>query len=150
MFWKNRFPVEINLVHESKDGNVAIVSILFQYGNADPFLYQVPFFFWPRINFLWFYITKLNWKLTNFTFFYIFNLWNSWHNIGRLTCIYRLQTSWINWRRWHAVRRRRHESRLVLFIPSHWRSILTSIIAMSAHSPPHRALRTLSGTSWAR
>ncbi|KAJ3703581.1 hypothetical protein LUZ61_007286 [Rhynchospora tenuis] len=36
-----RFPFEVNLIHESKDGNVAIVSILYRYGNADPFLLQI-------------------------------------------------------------------------------------------------------------
>ncbi|CAA6668494.1 unnamed protein product [Spirodela intermedia] len=36
-----RYPMEMHLVHASDDGNISVVSILYQYGHADPFLYQL-------------------------------------------------------------------------------------------------------------
>ncbi|KAF3772918.1 Alpha carbonic anhydrase 1 [Nymphaea thermarum] len=35
-----RFPVELHLVHESDDGSISVVAILYAYGDADPFLEQ--------------------------------------------------------------------------------------------------------------
>ncbi|KAH0453156.1 hypothetical protein IEQ34_017480 [Dendrobium chrysotoxum] len=37
------YPLELQMVHESEDedGNVAIVAILYDFGNTDPFLYQL-------------------------------------------------------------------------------------------------------------
>ncbi|KAF3321792.1 alpha carbonic anhydrase 1 [Carex littledalei] len=35
------FAAEVHLLHESTDGKVAIVSILYNFGDADPFLYQI-------------------------------------------------------------------------------------------------------------
>ncbi|XP_073013563.1 alpha carbonic anhydrase 1, chloroplastic-like [Typha latifolia] len=36
-----RFPVELHLVHISEDGNITVVAILYKYGHADPFLFQM-------------------------------------------------------------------------------------------------------------
>ncbi|KAJ3671356.1 hypothetical protein LUZ60_007435 [Juncus effusus] len=36
-----RFPMELHLVHQSNDGNVSVMSILYQYGKADSFLFQI-------------------------------------------------------------------------------------------------------------
>ncbi|ERN16531.1 hypothetical protein AMTRI_Chr11g153400 [Amborella trichopoda] len=36
-----RFPLEVQLYHESKDGNISMLSILYQYGGPDPFLSQM-------------------------------------------------------------------------------------------------------------
>ncbi|MQM03044.1 hypothetical protein Taro_035817 [Colocasia esculenta] len=36
-----RFPMELHLLHASDDKSLAVISILYQYGHADPFLYQL-------------------------------------------------------------------------------------------------------------
>lgn len=38
---KEQFPLELQMVHKSEDGNVAAVAILYDFGNPDPFLYQL-------------------------------------------------------------------------------------------------------------
>ncbi|PKA47547.1 Bifunctional monodehydroascorbate reductase and carbonic anhydrase nectarin-3 [Apostasia shenzhenica] len=38
---KEQFPLELHLVHRSNDGNVAVVAILYDFGNPDPFIYQL-------------------------------------------------------------------------------------------------------------
>ncbi|XP_077235759.1 alpha carbonic anhydrase 1, chloroplastic-like [Tasmannia lanceolata] len=37
----NRYPAELHVVHHSEDGDAAVVSILFQFGDPDPFLDQI-------------------------------------------------------------------------------------------------------------
>ncbi|CAA7405356.1 unnamed protein product [Spirodela intermedia] len=36
-----RYPTEMHLVHFSADGNISVVAVLYKYGHADPFLYQL-------------------------------------------------------------------------------------------------------------
>uniref|UniRef100_A0A1D1ZJB0 Carbonic anhydrase n=1 Tax=Anthurium amnicola TaxID=1678845 RepID=A0A1D1ZJB0_9ARAE len=36
-----RYPVELHLLHASDDGNISVVAILYDYGRADPFHYQL-------------------------------------------------------------------------------------------------------------
>lgn len=37
----DRFPVELQLIHKSDDGNIAVVAIMYDYGHPDAFLLQV-------------------------------------------------------------------------------------------------------------
>ncbi|XP_077230845.1 alpha carbonic anhydrase 1, chloroplastic-like [Tasmannia lanceolata] len=37
----NQYPAELQLVHQSHNGNISIVAILFQFGDPDPFLFQI-------------------------------------------------------------------------------------------------------------
>ncbi|KAG0499070.1 hypothetical protein HPP92_003761 [Vanilla planifolia] len=40
-FNMKRFPLEIHLVHKSDDDKIIVVAILYEYGNIDPFIYQL-------------------------------------------------------------------------------------------------------------
>ncbi|XP_020597481.1 alpha carbonic anhydrase 1, chloroplastic [Phalaenopsis equestris] len=36
-----QYPLELQMGHESEEGNVAIIAVLYDFGNPDPFLYQL-------------------------------------------------------------------------------------------------------------
>ena len=38
---RDRFAMELHMVHFTEDGNITVVAILYRYGKPDPFLFQV-------------------------------------------------------------------------------------------------------------
>ena len=131
------------MVHKAADGNFAVVSILYQYGDADPLLSKVIFFFFD-ISF-WVELALHNLNIIP----------NQNKEMGILMFIMmvhdcRLRMSWMNWLR-KCVQRMK--SLIFLsrpWIQSTWRKRPASITDTLVLSPLLHAPRMSPGASSAR